>query len=442
MAQLDATVVNVSLGTLGRDLHAGLATIQWVMSSYLLALALVLPLNGWLVDRIGARAVYLWCFATFTLASALCGLAWSAESLIAFRVLQGTSGGLLAPMAQMMVARVAGRQMPRVASYVTMPVLLAPLLGPVVAGGILHYASWRWLFLINLPVGMVAFTLAAVLLGDDRNETQPRRLDVAGLALLSPGLVLFLYGSDRPGTPIGWASLAVSAVILVMFYRTAARKRDAALIDLRLLRNKPFAASVVVMFMMNGVSFAGQMLVPVYLTHAVGLSPGRSGLLLAPLGLGMMCTYPFMGRLTNRFGIRGLAGAGALLALGATLPLIVLADRGLSTPLLVASLYLRGVGISAVGVPSMSAGYASIRKPDLPMATTASNIVQRLGGPTMMTVCSTFLGWRLSAGSGPALMSEVFVTTFALLSALHAALCLATLRLPAVLPDEKRDQNR
>ncbi len=442
MAQLDATVVNVSLATLGRDLQAGLATIQWVMSAYLLALALVLPLNGWLVDRIGARRVYLWCFAAFTLSSTLCGSAWSASSLIAFRVLQGMSGGLLAPMAQMMVARVAGRQMPRVASAVAMPVLLAPFLGPVVAGAILHVASWRWLFLINLPVGMAAFALAAVLLSDDRNETRPRGLDLAGLALLSPGLVLFLYGSDHPGAPIGQASLAISAVVLALFYRTASGKGNAALIDVRLLRNKPFAASVVVMFMMNGVSFAGQMLVPVYLTHACGLSPARSGLLLAPLGLGMMCTYPFIGRLTERFGIRGLTAAGALLAFGGTLPLLFLAGHGLSVPLLVASLTLRGVGISAVGIPSMSAGYASIRKPDLPMATTASNIVQRLGGPTAMTVCATFLGWRLSKLSAPASMSEAFVATFALLSALHAALCLATLRLPAVLPDAKRDRDR
>ncbi|NPD66603.1 DHA2 family efflux MFS transporter permease subunit (plasmid) [Lichenicola cladoniae] len=440
MAQLDATVVNVSLGSLSRDLHASLATIQWVVSGYLLALALVLPLNGWLVDRIGAKAVYLWCFAAFTLSSTLCGLAWSAESLIAFRILQGMSGGLLAPMAQMMVARVAGRQMARVASYVTMPVLLAPLLGPVVAGAILHYASWRWLFLVNLPVGVMAFALAAVLLSDDRNETRPRTLDLTGLALLSPGLFLFLYGSDHAGTPVGRASLAISVVVLVWFCWNASRKGDAALIDLRLLRNKPFAASVLVMFMMNGVSFAGQMLIPIFLTHGCGLSPERSGLLLAPLGLGMMCTYPFIGALTDRFGIRRLAGAGALLAILWTVPLLFLASHGLSVPLLVGSLFLRGAGISAVGVPSMTASYATIAKPKLPMAASASNIVQRLGGPTLTTVCATFLGWRLSAISGPASSLEGFVATFALLSALHAALYLTTLRLPAVLPDPEPEQ--
>ena len=123
LAQLDVTVVNVSLSTLAVELHSSLAAIQWVTSGYLLALTLMLPLNGWLVDRIGAKTVYLWCFSAFTLSSALCALSWSASSLVGFRVLQGMSGGLLAPMAQMMMARHAGRQMVRVMGYAVVPIL-------------------------------------------------------------------------------------------------------------------------------------------------------------------------------------------------------------------------------------------------------------------------------------------------------------------------------
>ena len=196
LAQLDATVVNVSLSSLAVDLHSSLATIQWVTSGYLLALALMLPLNGWLVERIGAKSVYLWCFSVFTLSSALCGLAWSTNSLIAFRILQGMSGGLMAPMAQMMMARVAGKHMARIIGYAAVPVMLGPILGPVIAGAILQHASWRWLFLVNLPVGVLAIVLAVLFLPNDREETRSRELDLAGFALLSPGLVLFLYGSS------------------------------------------------------------------------------------------------------------------------------------------------------------------------------------------------------------------------------------------------------
>ena len=155
LSQLDATVVNVSLSSLAVDLHSSLTAIQWVTSGYLLALALMLPLSGWLVERIGARSLYLWCFSAFTLSSALCGLAWSANSLIAFRILQGMSGGLMAPMAQMMMARAAGKHLARIIGYAAVPVMLGPILGPVIAGAILQHASWRWLFLVNLPVGVL-----------------------------------------------------------------------------------------------------------------------------------------------------------------------------------------------------------------------------------------------------------------------------------------------
>ena len=284
LAQLDATVVNVSLASLAAELHSTLAVIQWVTSGYLLALALMLPLNGWLVDRIGAKAVYLWCFSAFTISSAMCGLAWSANSLIAFRVLQGMSGGLLAPMAQMMIARAAGKHMARIIGYAALPVILAPLLGPVVAGAILQYASWRWLFLINLPVGVLAIVLAVLFLPNDREETRARELDLAGFALLSPGLVLFLYGSDHLGERIGLAVLPVSLVLLGLFVRMAQRKGANALIDLRLFRGKVFSASATTQFMSNGIAFAGQMLIPIYLIRACGRSPSATGWLLAPLG--------------------------------------------------------------------------------------------------------------------------------------------------------------
>jgi EmrB/QacA subfamily drug resistance transporter len=426
MAQLDATVVNVSLATLAKDLHVTLPLIQWVMSGYLLALALTLPLNGWLVSRAGAKSVYLWCFAAFSLSSLLCGLAWSAQSLIAFRILQGMSGGLLAPMAQMLVARAAGKHLPRVAAAMTMPILLAPLLGPVAAGAILQYASWRWLFLINLPVGIIAVILAATFLPDDRSEMRPRSLDLQGLALLSPGVALLLYSMDHLAAPIGAVSCAAAIILLAFYYRSARRKGDAALIDLRLLRRPVFAAAITTMFLLNGVAYAGQMLIPIYLVHSCGLSPSRAGWLLIPLGLGAMCLYPFMGRLTGRFGIRKLTNFGALLALAGTLPLIFLAGHKLQVAILVPCLFLRGAGGSAIGIPAMSAGYASVARDELPMATTALNIVQRLGGPTCTTLCAIVLGWSLPA-------SGTLMAPFALLSALHAVLFVATLLLPITM---------
>jgi EmrB/QacA subfamily drug resistance transporter len=430
LAQLDATVVNVSLSSLATTLHSSLSAIQWVTSGYLLALALTLPLSGWIVDRIGAKALYLWCFSVFTLSSALCGLAWSANSLIGFRILQGMSAGPLAPMAQMMMARVAGKRMASVLGFAAMPILLAPLLGPVVAGSILQFASWRWLFLVNLPFGVLALVLTILLLPNDREETKPRALDLVGLALLSPGLVLFLYGSDHIRDRLGIVSLVSSVLLLVAFSRWATRKKGKALIDLRLFKGKVFSASAVTQFMANGIAFAGQMLIPIFLIRVGGRSPSATGLLLAPLGLGMMCGYPFVGKWVKRFGNRKISAGGASLALAGTLPFIYMAGHGLAIVLLGCALFIRGVGMSAVGVPSVSAAYSSVKPEDLPMATTTLNIVQRIGGPTLTTLCATFLGWRLGLAPNHEGMLSAFTAAFILLCTFHGLLIAAAVRLP------------
>jgi EmrB/QacA subfamily drug resistance transporter len=429
LAQMDATVVNVSLSSLAFELHATLSRIQWVTSGYLLALALTLPLSGWLVDRIGAKTLYLWCFCVFTLASALCGLAWSANALIGFRILQGMSGGLLAPMAQLLVARVAGDRLARVFSIVAMPVLLAPLLGPVIAGALLHFASWRWLFLVNLPFGVLALALAALFLPPDGDERRPRSLDLIGLALLSPALVLFLYGAERVSDPLGLAALALAALMFVVFFGWARRKKDAAIIDLRLFTDKIFSAAVTAQFVSQGVAFSGQMLVPVFLTRAGGLTPSATGLMMAAQGLGMMVAYPFVGTLVERLGNRTIAVGGALTSLAGTLPFIYLAGHGLAGPLAVATLFVRGIGVSCIGIPSITAAYAAVKREDLPMATTTLNLVMRTGGPTLTTLCATFLAWRLAApSSAPA--ESAYSAAFALLCAFHLVLVIAALRLP------------
>jgi EmrB/QacA subfamily drug resistance transporter len=430
LSQLDATVVNVSLSSLAAMLHSSLAAIQWVTSGYLLALALMLPLSGWMVDRIGAKALYLWSFSAFTLSSALCGLAWSANSLVGFRILQGMSGGLLAPMAQMMMARVAGKRMASVLGFAAMPILLAPLLGPVIAGAILQFASWRWLFLVNLPVGVLALVLAVLFLPSDHEETKRRDLDLVGLALLSPGLVLFLYGSDHIRERTGAVYLVASVLLLLAFFKWASKRGEKALIDLRLFKGKVFSASVVTQFMAHGISFSGQMLIPIFLIRAGGRSPSATGLLLAPVGLGMMCGYPFVGALVKRFGNRKVSAGGAALALAGTLPFVYLAGHGLVVAILACALFIRGMGLSAVGVPSISAAYASVRREDLPMATTALNIVMRIGGPTLMTVCATFLGWRLGSAQGGDAMLSAFTEAFLLLCMFHALLFAAAMRLP------------
>src|ERR671930_422936 len=199
MTILDATIVNVALPTLGRDFHTSIATIQWVPTVYLLAFASVIPLTGWASQRLGAKELWLVSLAAFTLGSLLAGLSWSIGSLIAFRVLQGVGGGMIMPLMQLFLAQAAGPQrMGRVMSIVGVPLLLAPIFGPVIGGALVDAASWRWIFFVNLPVAGVAFVLAIKLL-----PRTPRRgeqhLDALGSLLLPGGTALFLWGLAEVG---------------------------------------------------------------------------------------------------------------------------------------------------------------------------------------------------------------------------------------------------
>src|SRR5580698_3645576 len=195
MAILDTTVVAVALDTLGRDFRVSVSTIQWVSTGYLLSLAVVIPVTGWAVDRFGSKRMFMISLSLFIIGSSLCGIAWSANALIAFRVLQGIGGGMILPIGQSMLAREAGPQrMGRVMSVIGAPTVLGPVLGPVLGGLIVSNFSWRWIFYINVPIGIVTMFLAWRILDPVKDSDKVRTsFDTLGFCLLSPGLAALIY---------------------------------------------------------------------------------------------------------------------------------------------------------------------------------------------------------------------------------------------------------
>ncbi|MDD5361955.1 MAG: DHA2 family efflux MFS transporter permease subunit [Ignavibacteria bacterium] len=421
MTQMDSTVVNVSLSSITQDLHSTIAIAQWVISGYLLALALMLPINGWLVDRIGAKRLYLFCFSAFTLTSFLCGSAHSINELICARVAQGMAGGLLAPLSQLMAARVAGKQMVKVLGIASIPILLAPLFGPILAGTILKYASWHWLFYINLPIGIIAIILAVYFIPHDKTLIRKRPFDLAGFLMISPALVCLLYGFEAVShnRSEGIWVLALGVVLSGAFIRYELRIATRALIDIGLFKNKDFSIAAVTQFLSNGIMYAGQFIVPLYLINECGLNGSQTGWILSSMGIGMLCIYPFAGQLTDRFGVRAVASGGVVLNFLGTLPFLWMAYNGFSMPLAIASLFVRGFGQGGTGVPSVAAAYASVPKEKLSFATTAINIVQRLGGPIMTTALAVFISTsgenRADSGSHSFIIPFIALIGFQLL---------------------------
>ena len=444
MTSLDSTVVNVSLTRLAQDLRVPLTLIQWVTSGYLLALALMLPLSGWVVDRFGAKRVYLGCFTLFTAASIGCGLAPTAGFLIAMRVVQGMSGGLLAPMAQMMIVRGAGRHVARVMGLMVVPILLGPLCGPVLAGAILQHGSWRWIFFINLPIGLLALVLASWILPRDTDLVRPRPFDLKGFLLLSPALVLLLHGleslSSRPAAHgLNRLELALGAGLLGAFLLHAHRLGREALLDLGLFRVPTFMASARTQFFSNANAFGGQMLIPMFFLLVRRVSPTQAGLLMIPVGLGMLVSFPLMGALVEAFGPRRVATTGAVLALAGTAPFALHGFGTGPAAWLCLALFVRGLGQGGISIPSIASAYQALPKAEIPVATTTLNIVQRMGGPMATTLLAIVLhaglGGQSLASSGLSgaqalARGHAFSIAFLVLGLSHAGAILAALRLP------------
>jgi EmrB/QacA subfamily drug resistance transporter len=408
MSILDTTVVNVAINTLARDFQTSLSTIQWVATGYTLALATVIPVTGWAADRFGTKRLYMLSITMFLAGSALSGMAWSAGSLIGFRVLQGLGGGMLMPAGMTILTRAAGPQrVGRVMSIIGVPMLLGPILGPILGGWLVDAVSWRWIFFINLPIGVAA--LLASLRFLPRDTAAPNhRLDVLGLAMLSPGLASLIYGLAQSSSSGGFGSAKVigpallGVVLLASFARHALRTTD-PLIDLRLFKNKTFATAAGMMVLFTIAVFGSMLLLPLYLQAVRGETALSSGLLLAPQGLGAMLVMPIAGQLTDRTGIGRIVLVGMIAILAAVAGLTqITADS--SYWLLGAELFVFGMGMGATMMPIMSGAMQTLTRAAIARASTTLNIIQQVGASigtaVLSVILATQLADRLPAGGG------------------------------------------
>jgi EmrB/QacA subfamily drug resistance transporter len=405
MSILDTTIVNVALSRLSVELHTSIAEIQWVVTGYLLSLAAVIPISGWAGRRFGAKPVYLTALVLFTGGSILCGLATSSTELIAFRVLQGLGGGLILPVGQLMMASAAGpRRMGRVMSVVAVPAMLAPILGPALGGLILDNTSWRWIFFVNAPIGVVAFV--AALRGLPRSERQDAGpLDVVGLALAVAGMPLVTYGLAEIGVTGGFSSPKVvvpilAGVALLAGFIAHARRTPRPLLDIHLYRRRTFSSASITTFCLGAALFGGMILLPLYYQQVRHESVLATGLLVGPQGLGAALAMPISGRLTDRIGGGPLALFGVTVTALATIPFGLI---GAHTSIGVLSIWmaLRGVGIGFAFMPAMAAAFAALQPHELSDATPQMNVLQRLGGSIGTAVLAVVLQRALVSAHHP-----------------------------------------
>ncbi|MER6004976.1 MDR family MFS transporter [Nonomuraea angiospora] len=438
LATVDATAVGVATQAMAAHFRTSLADVQWVATGYLLAIAMVMPLSGWLSERYGAKRMWIIAVALFTVGSALCGLAWSLPALIGFRLLQALGGGLMNPISQAIVARAAGpSQAGRVLGLLSIPAMFAPVLGPVLGGLVVQSLDWRWIFYVNLPICLTVLPLAVRLLPADGAERDAGRpLDVLGLLLLCPGATALIYGlslaGERggPGSSVATAVLGAGLLLIGGYVIHALRAGDAAMIDVRLFARRGFAAATATSFLLGAALYSSMVLLPLFYQQVHHTDAFRTGLLLTPQALGAAAGAFAAGRLAHRYGARAVVLTGLLLMAAGT-AVFTQAGAGPAAWSLSVSLVVQGLGLGSVMGPTMGAAYASVGERETPRAASALNVLNRIGGSLGTAIFLIVLENQLAgAHAGP---ESAFGVTFGW------ALALAVLALvPAALFPRRR----
>ncbi|TQS40558.1 DHA2 family efflux MFS transporter permease subunit [Cryptosporangium phraense] len=417
MSILDITVVNVALPTFqtefgSADAPLSYATVAWTVTGYTLALATVIPLTGWAADRFGTKRLYMTAIALFTIGSALCAAAWDINALIGFRVLQGLGGGMLMPLGMTIMTRAAGpKRMGRLMAILGVPMLLGPIGGPILGGWLIDAASWHWIFLINVPIGIGALIYSQVVLPKD-NAQPSESFDFLGMLMMSPGLALFLYGvSSIPekGTVTAakvWIPALVGIVLILSFIAYSFKPKH-PLLDLRLFKNRNLAVSILTMFLFAVAFFGGLLLVPTYFQQIRGESVLMAGLLVAPQGLGAMVTMPIAGTLSDKMPVGRIVPFGLLfilIAMGGLTQITSTTSYGV----LIAWLFVMGLGMGLTMMPIMTSALKTLTHHEVARGSTLLNITQQIASSVGVALMSVLLtnGLKDRALALPAIASQ------------------------------------
>lgn len=398
MAILDVTVVSVAQRTFIDQFASSQAVVAWTMTGYTLALATVIPITGWAADRFGTKRLFMGSVLAFMLGSLLCAIAANILQLIIFRVVQGVGGGMLLPLGFMILTREAGPgRLGRLMSILSIPMLLAPIGGPILGGWLIDTSSWRWIFLINLPIGVLTVVLAAIVFPRDR-PARSETFDAVGVLLLSPGLAMFLFAvSSIPGRgTVADRHVVIPATIglalIAGFVAHAWRHVDHPLIDLRLFRNPVLTHANVTMLVFATAFFGAGLLLPSYFQQVLHQTPMQAGVHLIPQGLGAMLTMRLTGPLVDRQGPGKIVLVGiALITAGLGAFAFGVARQAHYLPVLLVALAVTGLGMGCTMMPLSVAAVQALAPHQIARGTTLMSVSHQVGGSMGTALMSMIL---------------------------------------------------
>ena len=414
MEQLDATIITTAIPDIATSLGTTPVRMNLAVTAYVLTLAVFIPVSGWFADRFGARRIFSLALLIFTIGSALCGMADDFPILVATRALQGLGGAMMTPVGRLILLRSFPRsELVTAMTYVTLPAIVGPLIGPLLGGFITTYASWRWIFYVNLPFGLLGMALALRFVEDDR-EAAPAKFDFIGFLMVGLGVAMLQFGLESIGRPvISWpeiAGLLLTAVCLLVSYARYARRVEAPAVDLGLFRQRTFAVGTLAGGLCRIAMNAPPFLVPLMLQVGFGLSPVTSGSLTFVSSFGAILIRLIASRLLRSFGfdrvLSGSAVAGSLVLAGFAL---IEAD----TPrwLIGGYVFVFGLVRSTQFMTSNTLSYSDMPAGKLSRATSLGGVLQQLTASFGVSLSATLLGLLNRQGNvlTPSQFHDVFL---------------------------------
>ena len=399
MSILDSSIVNVAIPTIMRVFNTDTSTVEWVVTIYMLALGVVVPLSGWMGDKLGFKRLYMLALAVFTFGSLLCTMSWNVQSLIAARVVQALGGGMIMPTTMAMVYRMVPRE--RIGSAMGVfgiALLVAPAIGPTLGGYLVEYVDWRWIFTINLPIGIVGVLLSMIFL-PDFPPVEAGSLDIGGALTSATGLFSLLLALSKGGD-WGWTAeptvflFYISAISLGLFVYLELTCAN-PLLDLRVFRYPAFTLANLMVVVTTIGLFAGIFYVPLFLQTIRGLGAMETGLLMMPGALASGLMMPITGRLYDKIGPKFMAVTG-LLVLAATTYLFHFIDIITPNQVLITWLVLRSLGMSFASMPAQTAAMAGLPNEMVGRASAMTNIINRVSGSFGIAILTSILNDRIA----------------------------------------------
>lgn len=409
---LDSTMVNIALDTLIKDFNTTLAILQWSVTGYVLALAIAVPISGWLMNQFNGKRIFIGAVIAFGLLSFLIGFSWNVYSFIILRLLQGFSAGIITTLMMTLLVKTAGQEnLGRVMAIVSTPMILGPILGPVLGGFIVQGASWHWIFFINIFIVLIAVPLMLKFIPPFEPFNKQSKLDVFGILTLALMSIALIYGITKAADEasfnnkqtILWLSIGIILIVVYVSYNKI--RKNQTVLPLSLFKHKTYLAASSGLFLANIAIMGPMLILPLFFITIHQFTPSQAALALMPQGIGMLVTRPLIGKLIDKIGAKYVVLVSLAIALIGSIPLVFI-TANTSMVWIVILLFIRGTSFGGINLPLMSDAYTGLSSKQLPEAGVGITIIENLGASFGTALIATSVATMMQ-GLQPTLIAEL-----------------------------------